>query len=204
MAKLYSEHLQNPTTSTVVDPGCGVAMAATSPMAVAPHLDTQVPRWYVACTRSRHERIAHEHLSRRAVEAYLPLYESVRQWHDRVKRLLLPAFPGYVFVRISFAERLRVLAIPAITRFVSFGSSAASLPDDELERLRVALSIRKSEPHPYLASGARVRIVSGPLRGLSGVVQRGQGLRMIISVDCVCRSLAVELQESDLQLEPKQ
>lgn len=188
MAKLYSEPLLN-------------VSATTAAAAVAPEAAAWVPRWYVACTRSRHERIAHEQLSRHNIEAYLPQYESVRQWHDRKKRLMLPAFPGYLFVRIAYAERLRVLTVAGITRFVSFGSGAASLPDDELERLRTALSIRKSEPHPYIASGARVRIVSGPLRGLTGVVQRGQGLRMIISVDCVCRSLAVELQESDLQLE---
>jgi transcription antitermination factor NusG len=178
-----------------------MSAAAAPALAVAPETDAWVARWYVTCTRSRHERIAQEQLSQHNIEAYLPLCESVRQWHDRRKRLMLPAFPGYLFVRIPFAERVRVLSLPGITRFVSFGRGAASLPDDELERLRTALSIRKSEPHPYMSSGARVRIVSGPLRGLTGVVQRGQGLRMILSVDCVCRSLAVELQESDLQLE---
>jgi transcription antitermination factor NusG len=195
MAKLYSEPLLNTSTTTT----SGAAAAAA--MAAAPEADAWIARWYVACTRSRHERIAQEQLSRHNIEAYLPLYESIRQWHDRKKRLMLPAFPGYLFVRIAYAERIRVLTLPGITRFVSFGSGAASLPDDEVERLRTALSIRKSEPHPYIASGARVCIVAGPLRGLKGVVQRGQGLRMIISVDCVCRSLAVELQESDLQLE---
>ncbi len=195
MAKLYSEPSVN-TMSKAPNSECGLAVA---PFSIA-EKEPQAPRWYVACTRSRHERVAQEQLCRHSIESYLPLYESVRQWHDRKKRLLLPAFPGYLFVRIAFAERVRVLSIPGITRFVSFGSGAASLPDEELERLRTALSIRKSEPHPYLASGVRVRIVAGPLRGLCGVVQRGQGLRMIISVDCVCRSVAVELQESDLQL----
>ena len=202
MAKLYSEPLLN-TTPAEASTASGRAPAAPA-LAIVPQADVCVPRWYVACTRSRHERVAHEHLSRQAIEAYRPMYESLRQWHDRKKHLLMPVFPGYLFVRIAFAERVRVLSSPGVTRFVSFGTGAASLPDDELERLRTALSIRKSEPHPYLASGARVRIVSGPLRGLCGVVQRGQGLRMIISVDCVCRSLAVELQESDLHLESQQ
>lgn len=159
------------------------------------------PRWHVASTRSRHERTVHEHLRARSIESYLPLCESLRHWHDRQKRILLPAFPGYIFVRIPFAERVSVLTVPGITRLVTFGDAAATLADDELERLRVALAIRKAEPHPYLASGTRVRVVSGPLRGVSGIVQRGQGLRIILSVDCLCRSVAVELQESDLQPE---
>ena len=187
MAKLYPE-------------GEGTPPVAGAP-ALVPDANVWIPRWHVVCTRSRHEHVTCDQLSGRNVEAYLPLCESLRQWHDRKKRLMLPAFPGYLFARFPFADRVRVLSVPGVTRLVMFGTRAASLPDDELQRLRTALSIRNSAPHPYLAAGARVRIVSGPLSGLCGVVQRGQGLRMIISVDCVCRSIAVELHESDLQLE---
>jgi transcription antitermination factor NusG len=189
-AKLYPETTADATSSSAI-----------RVPADAPDADAWVRRWHVVCTRSRHERVIGDHLSRRGIEAYLPVCESLRQWHDRKKRLMLPAFPGYLFARFPFAERVQVLLVPGVTRLVMFGNRAASLPDDEVERLRTALSIRKSQPHPYLASGARVRIVSGPLRGLCGVVQRGQGVRMIISVDCVCRSIAVDLDESDLQLE---
>jgi transcription antitermination factor NusG len=193
MAKLYPEL----SAGTSASASSGIAAAT----ALAPEAVTRVPRWYVVCTRSRHERVTHEQLHSRGIEAYLPLCESLRQWHDRRKKLMLPAFPGYLFARFPFSERVRVLSSPGVTRLVMFGQRAASLPDEELEQLRTALSIRSSEPHPYLPAGARVRIVSGPLRGLSDVVQREHGLRMIISVDCVCRSIAVELHESDLQLE---
>ena len=192
-AKLYPDEVNTTPSNEAV-------AAVEAPMLVT-NADAWVPRWYVVCTRSRHEHVTHNQISRRGFEAYLPLCESLRQWHDRRKRLMLPAFPGYLFARFAFAERVSVLSVPGVTRLVMFGNRAAALPDDELERLRTALSIRKSEPHPYVASGARVRIVSGALRGLCGVVQRSQGLRMIISVDCVCRSIAVELHESDLQLE---
>lgn len=195
MAKLYPE--RDGTPAVAVAP----AFALDANASLVPDINPSTPRWHVVCTRSRHERVTCDQLSSRDVEAYLPLCESLRQWHDRKKRLMLPAFPGYVFARFAFADRVRVLSVPGVTRLVTFGNRAASLTDDELERLRTTLSIRSSEPHPYLASGARVRIVSGPLSGLCGVVQRGQGLRMIISVDCVCRSIAVELHESDLQLE---
>lgn len=193
MAKLYSEASLDNAANVI-------GIEATAP-ALAPDPDVRIARWYVVCTRSRHERIADEQLSRRAIATYLPTYGSLRQWHDRKKQLMLPAFPGYLFARFPFAERVRVLSSPGVTRLVTFGNRAAFVADDELERLRTALSIRQTEPHPYLPLGARVRIVAGPLRGLCGVVQRGRGLRMIISVDCVCRSLAVELQESDLLLE---
>lgn len=194
MAKLCSEPLL--TTESAISAAVNMPQLDKSLLQAS-----WMRQWHVASTRSRHERVVHEHLLARSIESYLPVCESLRRWHDRCKRIMLPAFPGYIFVRIAFAERLSVLTIPGITRLVSFGHTLATLPDDELERLRTALTIRKAEPHPYLATGTRVRIVAGPLRGLTGIVQRGKALRIVISVDCLCRSLAVELEESDLQPE---
>ena len=195
MAKLCSQ----PLLITPSDVST-VPVAALQPDAAVTQ-EAWTPRWYVASTRSRHERTVQEQLVSRSIECYLPLYSSQRQWHDRKKQIMLPAFAGYIFVRLPFAQRVNVLTVPGVTRLVMFGSKPASLPDDELDRWRTALASRKCEPHPYLAAGARVRIVSGPMRGLCGVVVRGQGLRIVISVDCLCRSISVELQESDLRPE---
>jgi transcription antitermination factor NusG len=156
------------------------------------------PRWHVASTKSRHEKIVHEHFASRSLESFLPVYDSVRQWHDRRKRLQLPLFPGYIFVRVAYTERLRVLEVPGVSQLVKFGERPAVLYDDEMHRLRTALTLRHAVPHPSIAIGTRVRIVSGPLRGLCGVVQRERRPRLIISVDCLCRSVAVELDESEL------
>ena len=57
------------------------------------------PRWYAVQTCANHEKRVSQQLCQRTVEAYLPLYESMRQWKDRRMRLELPLFPGYVFVR---------------------------------------------------------------------------------------------------------
>jgi transcriptional antiterminator NusG len=49
-------------------------------------------------------------------------------------------------------------------------------------------------PHPYLAPGNSVRISSGPLAGLSGVIERTKsGSRFIVSVNMIMRSVAVEV-----------
>jgi transcription antitermination factor NusG len=158
-------------------------------------------RWYLASTRSRHEKVVHEQLLNQQIEHFLPLYESVRRWHDRDKRVSLPIFPGYVFVRIPPGKRMRVLQTPGVTRFVTFGNQPAVLHDIDVDSLRTALTSRRSEPHPYLATGDRVRVASGPLRGLCGVIQRERRARLIVSIDCVYRSVAVELDESDLRPE---
>jgi transcription antitermination factor NusG len=112
----------------------------------------------------------------------------------------MPLFPGYLFVHISPEQRLNVLEAPGVLNIVSSHGSLIPLPEGEIEALKIALETRKSEPHPLLTSGKRVRIKVGPLQGLEGVVVRQtRQLRMIVSIDCIMRSFAVELEASDLE-----
>ncbi len=144
------------------------------------------PRWYAVQTFANHEKRVLQQLDQRTVEAYLPLYESVRRWKDRRVRLDLPLFPGYVFVHLALRDRLRVLQTP--------------LPDQEIEALRQGLTHEmRIEPHPYLKLGNRVRVKIGPLQGLEGILVRKKNrTRFVISLDLIMRSVAVEIDISDL------
>jgi transcription antitermination factor NusG len=156
-------------------------------------------RWYVAHTRANHEKRVAEQLDRRAVEHFLPLYESVRRWADRRKRLEVPLFPGYVFVRLPVRERLRVLEISSVARLVGFNSVPTALPDEEIEAMRNGLGQLRAMPHPYLKVGCRVRIVRGPLENCEGILLRNKGdLRVVLSVDLIMRSVAVEVGAEDI------
>lgn len=158
------------------------------------------PHWYAVYTFPRHEKSVQEHFLLRSLSTYLPLYESRSQWKDRVVKLQLPLFPGYVFVRIPLQQRVRVLEVPGVVRLVGFNGHPAVLPDEEIEALQRSLAFRRAQPHPYLATGKRVRIKSGPLRGLEGVVVRRKGnLRIVVSIDSILRSVALEIEASDLQ-----
>lgn len=113
----------------------------------------------------------------------------------------LPLFPGYVFVRIALAQRLCVLQLPSVFRFVSFGNCPAPLPEHEIELLsRGLLSELKAEPHPYLKIGRRVRIKAGPLEGAEGILLRKKGvLRVVLSVDLIMRSVVIEVEVADVE-----
>jgi len=156
--------------------------------------------WYAAYTCSRHEKRVAEQLEERGIEHFLPLYRSVRRWKDRKKELELVLFPGYVFVRLDLADRLRVLQLPGVVRFVSFNGQPASLPGDDIEGLRNGLSHRLvAEHHPFLNVGRRVRVVSGPLSGAQGIlVRRRNDSRLVISVEAIMRSVAVEIDATDV------
>jgi transcription antitermination factor NusG len=107
-----------------------------------------------------------------------------------------------VFVRIPLKERLQVLEVPGVVRLVGFSGSPAPLPEADIEIMRDAF--RKGvevEPHPYLKAGAKVRIKSGPMAGLQGILLRRKGKpRVVVSVDLIMRSIAIDVDAS--QVEP--
>jgi transcription antitermination factor NusG len=157
--------------------------------------------WYAAYTRANHEKRVAEQLSACAVERFLPLYASVRRWKDRRVELQLPLFPGYVFVRIALRDRLQVLEIPSVARLVGFNGTPTPLPEGEIEALKAGLEGGvRAMPHPYLKVGRRVRVRSGPLAGMAGILVRHKGrFRVVISVEAIQRSVAVEMDATELE-----
>lgn len=160
--------------------------------------------WYAVYVVARHEKVVAKQLVRRSVESFLPLYHTVHYWKKRRAEVQLPLFPGYLFVRIPAAKRLRVLEIPGVVHLVSSYGLPVAVPKEEIETLRTALQHRRSEPYPYVTVGRRVRIQAGPLRGLEGVVQRQNSqTRIIVSVDFIQHSASVELRPEDIRCLPK-
>lgn len=159
------------------------------------------PRWYAAYTCAKHEKRVAEQFTQRALESFLPQYESVRRWKDRRVKLQLPLFPGYVFVRLALCNRLRALQTPSVVRLVGFNGRPAALPDKEMEALRACVAAgRAAEPHGYLKVGRRVRIKTGPLAELEGVLIRKKGsFRVVLSLDLIARSAAVEVDAADVE-----
>jgi len=160
-----------------------------------------VPNWYALYTCPRHEKRVAQQIEQRSIACFLPLYRSVRRWKDRRKELELALFPGYVFVRLAFEDRLRVLQLPSVVRLVSFNGRPAALPEGEIEQLRERLARGgRMEPHPYLPVGRRVRVCGGPMQGWEGIiVRRKDRCRVVFSLDLIKRSVAVEVDEADVE-----
>jgi transcription termination/antitermination protein NusG len=158
-------------------------------------------RWYAAYTTPRHEKQVSRQIEGRQMQSFLPLYRSARRWKDRRKLVELPLFPGYVFVHMSLRERLRVLQVPGVVHLVSFQGKPAALPDAEIESLREKLAKNaRMEPHPYLRVGRRVRVHSGSVAGLEGIlVRRKDKFRLVLSIELIQRSVAVEVDEADVE-----
>ena len=168
-----------------------------------PQADMEQPRWYAVYTWARHEKAVASQFEQRGLNHFLPLYLTVRRSNMRTVRLSLPLFPSYVFVQTVAADHFRPLQVPGVVHYVG-NHRASPIPSDEIEGLRrVLLSGVGVQPHPYLAPGNTVRISSGPLAGLNGVIERTKsGSRFIVSVNMIMRSIAVEVNGLHLTADP--
>lgn len=158
--------------------------------------------WFAVHTCSRYEKQVAAHCEARGIEYFLPVYEEVHRWSDRRVTIQAPLFPGYVFTRISPQARLAVLQVPGVAHIVSFGGVPAPVSASEIESLKRGASCGiRIEPHPYLKVGCRVRVCGGPMRGIEGIlVQKKDSVRVVISVDLIMRSVAVEIDPADLKV----
>lgn len=150
--------------------------------------------WYALYTRHQHEKSVHQVLTGKGFEAFLPLYTTAHQWKDRIKRVSLPLFPCYVFLRGPLVHWLPVLTTPGVHSVVGCGGQPAGIASVEIESIRRAIeSPARVEPHPFLKCGDRVRVTAGPLRGLEGLLIRKKNwCKLLLSIEMLQRSVAVE------------
>lgn len=157
--------------------------------------------WWAIYTRHQHEKVLAEMLSLKGFEVFLPLFESTRRWKDRKKVLSLPLFPCYLFVRGNLERKFQVLTTPGVHMILQHGQHIATIPEAEIEAIQRVVDQRCGvEPHPYLKCGTRVRVVRGFLEGVQGILIRKKNLcRLVISVDMLAQSVAVEVDASDVE-----
>jgi len=160
-----------------------------------------IPQWYAVYTRSRHEKQVHAQLQGRSIQSFLPLYETIHRWKDRKMRVQLPLFPGYVFVRIMLDRQLEVLQVPGVARIVGFNGRPVAMKESDIETVQRSLSLgTQFKPCAYLAAGSRVRINSGPLIGLEGILVRARNrVRVVVSICLLERSVEVDVGLSGLE-----
>jgi transcription antitermination factor NusG len=157
--------------------------------------------WCAIYTRHQHEKVIAQILSAKGIEVFLPLYNATRRWKDRSVQLSLPLFPCYLFLRGIAGFRLEVVTTPGIVSMLAINGEPALIPDAEIESVRRATEWgNRVEPHPFLRCGDRVRVKSGPLQGLEGILVRKKNFyRLVLSVEMLERSAAVEVDVSAVE-----
>ena len=157
--------------------------------------------WWAVYTRHQHEKVVADMLISKGLEVFLPVYDTLHRWKDRRKKLTLPLFPCYLFVRERTDGRLLTVTTPGIHMILTRGNQLAVIPEIEIAAIQRALMDPSHvEPHPFLRCGERVRVIRGPLVGIEGILIRKKNLyRLVLSVDMLAQSAAVEVDALDVE-----
>jgi len=125
-------------------------------------------RWYPVYTRSRAEKKAYRELFRKNIVAYLPLKKELKRWSDRKKIVEEPLIKSYLFVYISAKEYAEVLMTNGIARFLYFSGQVASMPEQQIENLRLLLATDEElEVFDYdIKPGQKVIVKAGPFKDM--------------------------------------
>jgi transcription antitermination factor NusG len=137
------------------------------------------------------------------METFLPTAMEVHRWSDRKKKVEVPLFSCYVFVRCALndEDRKRVYRVEGVHGFVGVRGTSLPIPDEQIESIRKVVT--QSAPwraHPFLKVGQRVRVRGGAMDGVEGVFLSENGDHsLIISVDAIQRSMAVRIDGYDVE-----
>jgi len=156
--------------------------------------------WYAVYTVPQHEKSVVKHLEMREIESFLPVYETVRVWKNRQRmKLVLPLFPTYLFVHISFRERAKVFQSPGVLQILCH-SRDACIPDSEVEFLRSGFCRQRIEPYRDLVIGEKVRIKNGMMQGLQGtLIRKSNSMRFVLTVELIHQHAAIQVNAEDLE-----
>ncbi|HYQ56930.1 MAG TPA: UpxY family transcription antiterminator [Draconibacterium sp.] len=153
--------------------------------------------WYAIYTKTNFEKRIKEQLEQQKIACYLPVQKSLKQWSDRKKWIEEPLFKSYIFVKVSNVEFFDVLNIPGVFNYVCFGGKPQTIPEYEIENIRIFVERGGQEVYltqEKIAKGTKVLIQHGPLKGVIGeVVQISGHSRILIRVETLgyCLSLNV-------------
>lgn len=157
-------------------------------------------RWFVLHTKSRQEKAVADYLATRDIEHFLPLMEQVRYYGKRKARVELPMFPGYVFLHGTVEQAYDTDRTRRLAQIIPVTDQRQI--DWELNNIRLAMERNLPvEPYPYLKTGVRVEVRSGPMRGMQGVIaDRTRRDRLILQVDLLGQAVGVEVDGSLLDV----
>lgn len=161
-------------------------------------------KWHVIQTRPKNEKKVYEQIIRKEIVAFLPLIQTVRYWSDRKKKLIVPLFPGYVFVNTGREERIKAISETyGALRYLMYQKKPAVITESEIRNIRLSLQAPekiKLEENA-VKEGDLVEITGGVFRGLTGYIKELRGnYKLIVNIVELNSTFSLQLSNSEVKL----
>ena len=156
--------------------------------------------WYVAHTQPRCEKKLLQYCVRKDLAATLPCYRSPHKYRGKTVVFQKPLFPGYVFTQMPAEKRGVLLQSDYVANLLDVHDQElfARQLGEVMQALETDLEIRLA---PTIGEGARVKIKSGPLRGIEGWVEKRYGMSVVLlRLDFIGQAAAVKMEATDLEM----
>jgi transcription antitermination factor NusG len=166
-------------------------------------LNSAFPQWFAILVKPRFEKAVASTLASKGYETLVPLYKKVHNYRHRSRNFELPLFPGYVCCHFDVRTRLPILMTPGVVGVVGTRTTPIPLSDSEVESLQRAIKAQVPVlPFPFVDEGRKVRINSGVLAGVEGIVLRSKpSLRLVLSISLLQRSVVLEIGREQVSAE---
>lgn len=160
--------------------------------------------YHIMYTMPKGEKKVAHYLESLGVEYYLPIIPTRRKWSDRIKIVDLPLFPGYIFVNLTSKSMYsRALQHPLAKMYLFEKQEPALLTDLDLDPIRLMVDSKvdlETEPVRKFQSGQLVRVLSGALAGVEGVVEKIRGTKKIfVRVPFLNQMISAEIDPGNLE-----
>jgi len=140
-------------------------------------------KWYAIYTKPRFEKKVLMVLDKVGFEVYAPMIQTIRQWSDRKKKVIVPLIPSYVFVRIEASKLNTLLQYNGVVGVLKYLKKPAIVKDYEINNLKIICEspdlIENTELGNFKKNEA-VQIIGGPFTGLYGEFVQHQGKHKVL------------------------
>lgn len=160
--------------------------------------------WYAIYTRSNKEKRLLANLEEANIECYLPLKKTLRQWSDRKKWIEEPLFRCYLFVRVSHIEFFRVLNMPGVIKYVSFGGQPQTIPSSQIDNIKKLVNQQEREiilSRENIEKGRNAEVLFGPFKGMNGEIVKIFGnYRIVLRIESLGCSLYANISKEEIKV----
>ena len=161
-----------------------------------------VKYWYAVYVRSHNEKKVNQLFEQKGVESSLPLIKTTRKWSDRKKKVEVPLFRGYVFVRLDIdKDKLNILQTDGVVKFIGIRNEPSRIPDEEIYWIQMMVEESNTvQNEKEIPIGQKVRVTAGPFKGVEGVLMRsGNQSRLVVVIESIMNAFSVEINPNYLE-----
>ncbi|MCE7996672.1 MAG: UpxY family transcription antiterminator [Roseivirga sp.] len=162
------------------------------------------PYWHVLYVRQKYEKSISARLNELGVEHILPMTKTLRVYKSQRRRVVVPLFPGYLFLNVQPGKRHHVTNLNGVYSFVKIGQDFQRVKDREIENIRILSSNidyhRDLRSEPYIQTGSFIEITEGPFCGMRGLVTGNNGNRILVTLDSIKTAISISLPQNQVAL----